>query len=63
MARAMYDYTIEVLEKVSFDQYLFDKEVKKAFKLLLPHEVQELKIFLNHFTIKKPQLADCLSNN
>ena len=63
MARAMYDYTIEVLEKVSFDQYLFDKEVKKAFKLLLPHEVQELKIFLNHFTIKKPQLADSLSNN
>ncbi len=57
MARAMFDYTKTVLEKVSFDVNLFSKEVEKAFKRLLPHEIEELKIFINRLIEKKPQLA------
>ena len=60
MARAMFDYTIAVLEKVSFDVNLFTKEVEKALKRLLPHEIEELKIFLNSLVVQKPQLAPCL---
>jgi len=63
MARAMFDYTIAVLEKVSFDVNLFGKEVEKALKRLLPHEIEELKIFLNELIDKKPQLAPCLITN
>lgn len=60
MARAMFDYTITVLEKVSFDVNLFIKEVDKAVKRLLPHEIEELKIFINNIVAQKPQLAPCL---
>jgi len=39
----MLKYTKEVLSKVSFDRYLFEKELLKALKLLLPVEIKELK--------------------
>jgi len=61
MARAMFDYTISVLEKVSFDVNLFTKEVKKALKYLLPHEIEELKIYIQRLIQQKPQLAPCLA--
>ncbi len=61
MARAMFEYTISVLEKVSFDVNLFTKEVKKALQCLLPHEIEELKIYIERLIIKKPQLASCLT--
>jgi len=60
MARAMFDYTITVLEKVSFDVNLFVREVEKAVKRLLPHEIEELKIFIDSLVAQKPQLSPCL---
>ena len=60
MARAMYDYTKAVLAKVSFDVNLFCKELKKALKRLLPHEIEELKIWINSLIKQNPQLNQCL---
>jgi len=40
---AMLKYVKEVLSKVSFDKELFEKELKKALKMLMPFEVRELK--------------------
>lgn len=59
MARAMFEYTKEVLKKVSFDVKLFCKEVQKAVKRLLPHEVNELKIFVENLISQNPQLNKC----
>lgn len=60
MARAMYDYTKAVLKKVSFDANLFCKELKKALQRLLPHEIEELKIWVNSLIQQNPQLNQCL---
>lgn len=56
MARAMLEYTKTVLRKVSFNVELFCKELEKAINRLLPHEVEELKIWLVEFTANKPEL-------
>ncbi|WP_152287412.1 hypothetical protein [Flavicella marina] len=61
MARAVFDYTKEVLQKVSFNAELFQKELEKALKKLLPYEVEELKIWLNEYTHGKPELRQSLS--
>lgn len=37
------DYVKLILAKVSFDQALFKKELKKAIGILLPHEISYLK--------------------
>lgn len=42
MQNNMLEYSKEILEKVSFDHELFQKELKKALKLLSPDEVREL---------------------
>ena len=60
MARAMFDYTKAVLDKVSFDTNLFCKELKKAMDRLLPYEIEELKIWVNSLVLQKPQLNQCL---
>lgn len=60
MARAMFEYTKTVLDKVSFDPVLFCKEVKKAFQRLLPHEIEELRIWIEELTRKNPELNQCL---
>lgn len=60
MARAMYEYTQVVLQKVSFDSVLFCKEVEKAVHRLLPYELEELKIWLSQFISGKPELSQCL---
>ncbi len=60
MARAMFEYTKTVLQKVSFDVTLFCKEVKKAFERLLPHEIEELKLWIIALTQQNPQLNKCL---
>lgn len=39
----MYEYVKFILEKVSFDTKLFEKELKKGLKSLLPSEIKELK--------------------
>ncbi|MGB1042457.1 MAG: hypothetical protein ACPGU6_03615 [Tenacibaculum sp.] len=61
MARAMYEYTKTVLKKVSFNTDLFCRELEKALNRLLPHEVNELTIWLKQFTANKPNLYVCLA--
>ena len=60
MARAMFDYTKAVLKKVSFDVNLFCKELEKALTRLLPHEIEELKIWIDSLLKQNPQLNQCL---
>lgn len=60
MARAMFEYTKTVLSKVSFDAVLFCKEVKKAIQRLLPHEIEELRIWIISLTKQNPELNQCL---
>ncbi|NJB72111.1 hypothetical protein GGR42_002602 [Saonia flava] len=60
MARAMLEYTKTVLQKVSFDAKLFSKELKKAISRLLPNEIEELKVWLQHFINDKPELKQSL---
>jgi len=57
----LYDYTKEVLERVSFDPELFNKELKKAIRNLLPYEIEHLKKWLLFFTNGKPELQKYLS--
>ncbi len=61
MARAMFEYTKAILEKVSFNKELFKKELEKAINRLLPFEIKELYFWLREFTINKPDLHSCLS--
>ena len=56
MARAMFEYSKTVLKKVSFNTDLFCRELEKALKRLLPHEISELAIWLRKFTSNKPEL-------
>ena len=49
-----------VLERVSFDPELFEKELKKALRSLLPYEIEHLKNWLLFFTDEKPELKRCL---
>lgn len=60
MARAMYEYTKTVLDKVSFDVTLFCKEVKKALQRLLPYEIEELKLYIVALIRQNPELNQCL---
>lgn len=57
----MYEYTKTVLKKVSFNTDLFCRELEKALNRLLPHEVNELTIWLKQFTANKPNLYVCLA--
>ncbi|MUH36097.1 hypothetical protein D9O36_09610 [Zobellia amurskyensis] len=60
MARAMLEYSKTVLKKVSFDAKLFIKELQKAVSMLLPEEVDELKLWLQQFINDKPELKQTL---
>jgi len=60
MPRMIYDYTKLVLERVSFDSILFEKELIKAIRNLLPYEMELLKSWLLVFTDEKPELKKCL---
>jgi len=61
MDRAMFEYTKTVLKKVSFNAELFCKELEKALKRLLPHEVSELSIWIKQYTSNRPELFVCLT--
>ena len=61
MARAMFEYTKTVLEKVSFNLELFKKELEKAVNRLLPYEIKELYHWLQDFTLNKPELHKCMA--
>lgn len=39
----MLEFKKKILEKVSFDLKLFEKELRKAMKWLMPQEIEELK--------------------
>lgn len=39
----MLEYFKTVLQKVSFDPYLFEKELKKAINFLIPQELKEFR--------------------
>lgn len=39
----MLEYIKTILQKVSFDKALFEKELAKAIKMLIPDEVKQLK--------------------
>lgn len=60
MARAMFEYTKTVLKKVSFSVDLFTRELQKAISRLLPYEIDELRLWLESYTKKKPELVVCL---
>ncbi|WGD35034.1 hypothetical protein [Olleya sp. YS] len=60
MARAMFEYTKTVLQKVSFDTTLFCKEVQKALERLLPYEIEELKVYIQSLVLQNPKLDQCL---
>ena len=60
MARAMFEYTKTILNKVSFDVNLFCKEVQKALQRLLPYEIEELKIYIESLVLENPNLNQCL---
>ncbi len=59
MKKTMFTYTKNVLERVSFDPLLFCKEIKKALKVLLPYEIEQLKVWLLQYTQEKPELQHC----
>lgn len=40
---SMLEYIKTILQKVSFDKALFEKELAKAIKMLIPDEVKQLK--------------------
>ena len=61
MARAIFEYTKTVLKKVSFNKELFSKELGKAIERLLPHEINELVIWLKQYTANRPELYSCMS--
>ena len=61
MARAMFEYSKTILKKVSFSSDLFYKELEKALQRLLPHEINELTIWLKEYTSNKPELYSCMS--
>jgi hypothetical protein len=60
MARAMFEYTKTILDKVSFDSSLFCKELEKAIKRLLPYEIDELRIWINKLVKTRPDLGQGL---
>lgn len=61
MARPMFEYTKTILKKVSFDSVLFNRELQKALKHLLPEEVKELRIWIISLTQINPDLSSCLT--
>ncbi|SDL78822.1 hypothetical protein SAMN05421823_108114 [Catalinimonas alkaloidigena] len=43
MMKPMLDYVKLILQKVSFDKTLFEKELRKAIARLMPVEVEDLR--------------------
>ena len=56
MPRRVFEYTKSVLIKVSFSVSLFKKELKKSSKVLLPHEYNELRMWVENYITKHPHL-------
>lgn len=60
MSRAIFEYTKTVLQSVSFDTSLFCKELQKATKYLLPHELRELSLWIKKLVQSNPHLGSCM---
>jgi hypothetical protein len=58
MARMIYEYTKNSIERVSYDTDKFNRELRKAMKTLLPYELEKLYKWLLYFTSDKPYLND-----
>ena len=54
----MLDYSRLILEKVSFDSNIFSKELKKAIKMLLPDEIEQLAVWFFNFTSDRTELKE-----
>ena len=55
MKSTMLEYSKSILEKVSFDPELFQKELQKALNMLSPEEVRELIMWCRaHFSYELP---------
>ncbi|MFC5269122.1 hypothetical protein [Adhaeribacter terreus] len=54
----MLEYIKTILVKVSFDQFLFEKELRKSFTLLVQEELNELKhwCYIQFATLHAPVL-------
>lgn len=39
----MIEYVKTILKKVSFSRYLFERELRKGLRMILPEEVEEFK--------------------
>jgi hypothetical protein len=59
----MLKYVKTILTRVSFDALLFEKELRKAIKLLVVEEIAELKIWCyeKFSTQYEPVLARCFN--
>lgn len=57
----MLEYIKIILQKVSFDRRLFEKELKKAIRMLMPAEVKRLKLWCyEHYSgVYLPVLNNC----
>lgn len=62
MPRMIYEYTITILEKVSTDPEPFSRELKKASKCLMEHELVSLSKWLYYYTDKKSGLRKIATN-
>ncbi|CAG5071691.1 hypothetical protein DYBT9623_03682 [Dyadobacter sp. CECT 9623] len=60
---SMLEYIKIILQKVSFDRRLFEKELRKAIRMLMPFEVKRLKqwCYDNYATMHLPVLNTCFS--
>lgn len=61
---SMLEYIKIILQKVSFDRRLFEKELKKAIKMLMPAEVKRLKLWCyeHYSSAYLPVLNNCFQS-
>ena len=63
MYRMIYDHTKGMIERASLSPERFMREVRKAKRALLPHEIEKLNHWLLYFTEKKPELRELIFAN
>ena len=57
------NYSISILKKVSFDPYLFKKELKKAYYLMSPQDKLDLEKWVKDFVQNKKALRSVILSN
>jgi putative methionine-R-sulfoxide reductase with GAF domain len=62
MGRMIYDYTKSSLERSFNEKEVFIKELKKASKVLMPHEIEKLMNWLHFFVADKPELKEAIES-